>query len=86
MNIESEENPLSPEKSERLQNDLEVSKVNDDATVINYIMLARIYDQLALIADALGKGEDMLNLINLHRQGQLISPPPIISTNSEDTE
>lgn len=66
----------------------EITKVQDDATVINYIMLARIYDQLALIADALGKGEDMLNLIDLHRKGQLISPPPIIQTadNTEDSD
>jgi hypothetical protein len=77
MNIESEENPLSPEK-------IETSTVQDDATVINYIMLARIYDLLCVIGDSLGKGEDVMNLINLHRQGQLMSPPPIIQ--SQDTE
>lgn len=81
MNIESEENPLSPEK---LKN-TEVSKVQDDAIVINYIMLARIYDQLAILADALGKGEDMLNLMDLHKSGQLMSPPPVIQT-ADDNE
>ena len=76
MNIESEENPLSPEK-------IETSTVQDDATVINYIMLARIYDLLCVIGDSLGKGEDVMNLINLHRQGQLMSPPPIIQSQDE---
>jgi hypothetical protein len=86
-------NPSNPpKKSERLQSNLEkemnmepdkdnveVSKINDDATVINYIMLARIYDMLTIIGDALGRGEDVLKLINLHKQGQLMSPPPIIA-------
>jgi hypothetical protein len=39
-------------------------------------MLGRIYDMLILLADASGKGEDALQLINLHSQGQLMSPPP----------
>jgi hypothetical protein len=74
---ERDESLLSPEK-------IETSTVQDDATVINYIMLARIYDLLCVIGDSLGKGEDVMNLINLHRQGQLMSPPPIIQ--SQDTE
>ena len=74
---ERDESLWSPEK-------IETSTVQDDATVINYIMLARIYDLLCVIGDSLGKGEDVMNLINLHRQGQLMSPPPIIQ--SQDTE
>ena len=62
----------------------ETTKVNDDAVVVNYIMLARIYDLLCIIGDSLGKGEDVMNMINLHRQGQLMSPPPIISTADEN--
>lgn len=64
----------------------EISKVSDDAVVINYIMLARIYDLLMVIGDSLGKGEDMLNIMNLHRQGQLMSPPPILQTVEENEE
>lgn len=80
MNIESEEIPLSPEKSERLETNFETTKVQDDATVINYIMLARIYDLLCVIGDSLGKGEDIMNMIALHSKGQLMSPPPIIQS------
>lgn len=73
--IESEgASSLSPENFE------DVTKVKDDAIVINYIMLARIYDLLCIIGDSLGKGEDIMNLMELHKQGQLMSPPPVITT------
>ena len=49
-----------------------------------YIMLGRIYDMLILLADASGKGEDALQLINLHSQGQLMSPPPSLMLEDED--
>lgn len=62
----------------------DITKVSDDAVVINYIMLARIYDMLTLIGDALGKGEDVMKIMNLHSQGQLMSPPPVLQT-AEDT-
>lgn len=69
-----------------LDDNTEISKVNDDATVINYIMLARIYDLLTVIGDSLGRGEDMLKIMNLHSQGQLMSPPPILASEvTEDT-
>ena len=64
----------------------EVSKVSDDAVVINYIMLARIYDLLCVIGDSLGKGEDIMNLMNLHKEGQLMSPPPILATKDDSEE
>lgn len=85
-NIESEgASSLSPEKSERLQSSSEdITKISDDAVVINYIMLARIYDLLCVIGDSLGKGEDIINLIELHKQGQLMSPPPVITTSSNE--
>jgi hypothetical protein len=83
----------SPEKLQREENimkkkldETEISHVNDDATVINYIMLARIYDLLTVIGDSLGRGEDILKMINLHRQGQLMSPPPVIATNDSEVD
>jgi hypothetical protein len=72
------------QKEDKLSNKEEISKVQDDAIVINYIMLARIYDQLTIIADALGKGEDMLKLMDLHKSGQLMSPPPVITTSDNE--
>ena len=77
---ERDESLSSPEKFE---NNTEVSKVSDDAVVINYIMLARIYDLLMVIGDSLGKGEDILKIVDLHKQGQLMSPPPVIATSDE---
>jgi hypothetical protein len=82
------ENKLQKEEnmSNIEENETEISHVNDDATVINYIMLARIYDLLTVIGDSLGRGEDMLKMINLHRQGQLMSPPPVIATNDSEVD
>lgn len=71
------------QKEEKMSNTEEISKVSDDAIVINYIMLARIYDMLTVIGDALGKGEDVLRLMDLHKSGQLMSPPPVIQTSDE---
>lgn len=67
-----------------MEENTEISKVTDDAVVINYIMLARIYDLLTVIGDSLGRGEDVLKMINLHRQGQLMSPPPILAQEDID--
>lgn len=67
------------------QEDVEVSKISDESTVINYIMLARIYDLLTVIADSLGRGEDVMKIMDLHSQGQLMSPPPTLMS-SEDSE
>jgi hypothetical protein len=47
-------------------------------------MLGRIYDMLLLLADASGKGEDALQLINLHSQGQLMAPPPSLMLEDEN--
>jgi len=59
--------------------DQEVKNMNDNLGTIIYIMLGRIYDQLTLLADANGKGEDMLKLMELHRQGHLMSPIPTLA-------
>ena len=60
--------------------------INENLGVVLYIMLGRIYDMLILLADASGKGEDALQLIQLHEQGQLMSPPPslVLEDDSED--
>lgn len=53
-----------------------MSDINENFGAVTYIMLGRIYDMLVLIADSVGKGEDALQLIQLHTQGQLMAPPP----------
>ena len=62
--------------------------INENLGVVLYIMLGRIYDMLILLADASGKGEDALQLIQLHEQGQLMSPPPslVLEDDSEDND
>ena len=62
----------------------DVSDINDNLGAVTYIMLGRIYDMLALIADSMGKGEDALQLIQLHSQGQLMCPPPSLMLEDED--
>ena len=57
----------------------EVNDIDDHAAMVNFIMLGRIYDMLALVADGVGKGEDALRLINLHQSGELMCPPPALS-------
>jgi len=59
-----------------LSSDKFAEDINENLGAVLYIMLGRIYDMLILLADASGKGEDALQLINLHSQGQLMSPPP----------
>ncbi len=44
-----------------------MNDINDNIGAVLYIMLGRIYDMLVVIADAVGKGEDALHLIELHR-------------------
>lgn len=62
----------------------DVDDINDNLGAVTYIMLGRIYDMLVLIADSVGKGEDALQLIQLHSQGQLMSPPPSLAIDEED--
>ena len=50
--------------------------MNENPGLINYIMLGRIYDLLIILCDAQGKGEDALKIMELHRQGHLMSPLP----------
>lgn len=58
--------------------------INENLGAVLYIMLGRIYDMLILLADASGKGEDALQLIQLHEQGQLMSPPPSLMLEDEN--
>jgi hypothetical protein len=62
----------------------QMNDINDNFGAVTYIMLGRIYDMLVLIADAVGKGEDALQLINLHSQGQLMAPPPSLMLEDEN--
>jgi len=66
--------------------DTEVQNMNDNLGAVLYIMLGRIYDLLVLIADAQGKGEDVLKLMELHRQGNIMSPLPALNVPDFESE
>jgi hypothetical protein len=36
-----------------------------------------------LIADGVGKGEEVLKMIEAHRNGELLGPPPALNSESE---
>ena len=61
-----------------------MSDINENLGAVLYIMLGRIYDMMILLADASGKGEDALQLIQLRGQGQLMCPPPSLMLEDED--
>jgi len=63
-----------------------VDDINSNLGAVVYIMLGRIYDMLVLIADASGKGEDALQLIQLHSQGQLMCPPPSLALDDNEQD
>lgn len=65
-------------------NESQMKDINSNLGAVTYIMLGRIYDMLILIADGSGKGEEALQLINLHAQGQLMSPPPSLVMDEEE--
>ena len=62
----------------------EEKDINENLATVVYIMLARIYDILVLLADGSGKGEDVLRLIKLHEEGQLMSPPPTLAYDEDE--
>ena len=65
-------------------NDQQLHDINANLGAVTYIMLGRIYDMLFLIANGSGKGEEALQLINLHAQGQLMCPPPSLVMDEDE--
>jgi hypothetical protein len=57
--------------------------IDDNLGIVTYITLARIYDALCLIADGVGKGEEVLKMIEAHRNGELLGPGPALNSESE---
>jgi hypothetical protein len=49
-----------------------IGNANDNIGEILYIMLGRVYDLLVLICDANGKSEEVLRIMELHKNGMLI--------------
>jgi hypothetical protein len=53
-----------------------MSEENDNILLGIYIQLSRVYDMLMLVADGVGKGEEALEIRNLHQEGKILTPPP----------
>jgi hypothetical protein len=53
----------------------ENSNIEDNLPMVNYIMLARIYDLLSLIAAKLNP-EDTAKMVAYHEQGFILGPDP----------
>lgn len=62
----------------------EVQNIDDNLGMVNYIMLSRIYDVLCLIADGVGKGEEMLTMIESHKKGLILGPDPALAEEVPD--
>lgn len=60
------------------------NSIDDNIGLVNYIMLARIYDALCIIGDGVGKGEEILKMVAAHEAGSLLGPAPAI--NGEENE
>jgi hypothetical protein len=60
-----------------------IGNANDNIGEILYIMLGRIYDLLVLLNDANGKSEDVLRIMELHKNGMLMCPLPSLSIPEE---
>jgi hypothetical protein len=60
-----------------------IGNANDNIGEILYIMLGRVYDLLVLMCDANGKSEEVLRIMELHKNGMLMCPLPSLSIPSE---
>jgi hypothetical protein len=60
-----------------------VGNANDNIGEILYIMLGRVYDLLVLMCDANGKSEEVLRIMELHKNGMLMCPLPSLSIPEE---
>ena len=67
------------------ENNEQPQNLEDNLSMVNYIMLHRIYDLLTLIANKLVGPEDVSKMIEYHNQGYLLGPTPSF-TPSEDNE
>lgn len=61
----------------------ESSNIEDNLPMVNYIMLHRIYDMLALISNKLVGGEETEKMIQYHKEGFLLGPDPAFTAKEE---
>lgn len=54
----------------------EQSNIEDNLPMVNYIMLARIYDLLTLIASKIATPDEVSKMVSYHEQGYILGPNP----------
>ncbi len=62
------------------------NSIDDNIGIVTYIMLSRIYDALCIIGDGVGKGEEILQMIEAHKFGRLLGPDPALDGTMEPIE
>jgi hypothetical protein len=60
------------------------SNIEDNLSMVNYIMLHRIYDVLTIIANKLVGQEEVEKMIKYHDQGYLLGPAPSYTPQEEN--
>jgi hypothetical protein len=58
-----------------MENDQQ-SNLEDNLPMVNYIMLARIYDILTLIASKIATPEEVSKMVSYHEEGHILGPNP----------
>ena len=64
----------------------QVESANDNIGAVLYIMLGRVYDLLVLLCDANGKSEEVLRIMELHKNGMMMCPMPSLSAPEQSEE
>ena len=67
-----------------MNEDIESSSLEDNLPMVNYIMLARIYDLLTLIASHIVPGDDVSKMVKYHESGYLLGPSPSLVSEEEN--
>ena len=62
----------------------ESSNLEDNLPMVNYIMLARIYDLLTIIANKIVGSDDVSKMVAYHDQGYLLGPAPSYTAPNEE--
>lgn len=75
---------MSDAEKETLELDPNSGSIDENIGIVTYIMLSRIYDALCIIGDGLGKGEEILAMVEAHKMGKLLGPEPAINSEVEN--
>lgn len=66
---------------------MEKTSLEENLPLVNYIMLARIYDLLSVIASAATEQPEVIqNIVNMHAQGQILGPLPAYTPQAEQED